>query len=98
MDQRRRTSSAQDFDVPLDLVDRLAAAGAPEYGDYIHHWYDEYDIGLKRNWAAPDFDDSTWKPVTLPGGFAELGVPDTPALAWFRKEIDLPDPLPAGRA
>ena len=88
----------KDFDVPLDLVDRLAAEGAPEYGNYIQHWYDEYDIGLKGNWAAPDFDDSTWKPVTLPGGFAELGVPDTPALAWFRKEIDLPDPLPAGRA
>ena len=88
----------KDFDVPLDLVDRLAAEGAPEYGNYIQHWYDQYDIGLKGNWAAPEFDDSTWKPVTLPGGFAELGVPDTPALAWFRKEIDLPDPLPAGRA
>jgi len=88
----------KDFDVPLDLVDRLAGEGAPEYGNYIQHWYDQYDIGLKGNWAAPDFDDSTWKPVTLPGGFAELGVPDTPALAWFRKEIDLPDPLPAGRA
>jgi sialate O-acetylesterase len=88
----------KDFDVPLDLVDRLAADGAPEYGNYIQHWYDQYDVGLKGNWAAPDFDDSTWKPVTLPGGFAELGVPDTPALAWFRKEIDLPDTLPAGRA
>ena len=90
--------SLKDFDVPLDLVERLAASGAHEYGDYIHHWYDEYDIGLKGNWAAPDFDDSTWKPVTLPGGFVELGVPETPALAWFRREIDLPDPLPAGRA
>jgi sialate O-acetylesterase len=88
----------KDFDVPLDLVDRLAAEGAPEYGNYIQHWYDRYDIGLKGNWAAPEFDDSAWKPVTLPGGFAELGVPDTPALAWFRKEIELPDPLPAGRA
>lgn len=88
----------KDFDVPLDMVDRLATSGAQEYGDYIHHWYDEYDIGLKGNWAAPEFDDSTWKPVTLPGGFAELGVPQTPALAWFRKEIDLPDPLPDGRA
>jgi sialate O-acetylesterase len=88
----------KDFDVPLDMVDRLAASGAHEYGDYIHHWYDEYDIGLKGNWSAPEFDDSTWKPVTLPGGFAELGVPQTPALAWFRKEIDLSDPLPAGTA
>jgi len=88
----------KDFDVPLDLVDSLASVKAPEYGYYIQHWYDQYDIGLKANWAAPDFDDSAWKPVTIPGGFAELGVPDTPALAYFRREIDLPDPLPTGRA
>lgn len=43
-----------------------------------------------------DFDDSNWKPVDIPGGFSELGVPDTPALAWFRKEILLPETVPAG--
>jgi sialate O-acetylesterase len=87
-----------DFDIPLAELQRLAAEGAPEYGNYVMHWYDEYDIGLKGNWAAPDLDDSSWKVVDIPGGFAELGVPDTPAVAWFRKEIVLPDPLPAGRA
>jgi sialate O-acetylesterase len=87
----------KDFEVPLAELDRLAAAGAPEYGNYIMHWYDEYDVGLKGNWAAPTFDDSGWKTVGIPGGFAELGVPDTPAVAWFRKEITLPDPVPAGR-
>jgi sialate O-acetylesterase len=88
----------RDFDVPLAELARLTAAGAPEYGNFVMHWYDEYDIGLKGNWSAPDFDDSGWKTVDIPGGFAELGVPDTPALAWFRKEVVLPDPLPAGRA
>jgi sialate O-acetylesterase len=88
----------KDFDIPLAELDKLAAEGAPEYGNYVMHWYDEYDVGLKGNWAAPDFDDSNWKSVTIPGGFSELGVPDTPAVAWFRKEIVLPDPLPAGRA
>jgi sialate O-acetylesterase len=87
-----------DFDVPLAELDRLAAENGPEYGNYIMHWYDRYDIGMKSNWAAPTLDDSDWKPVTIPGGFAALGVPDTPALAYFRKEIDLPDPLPPGRA
>ena len=51
------------------------------------HWYDQYDIGLKENWAAPDVDDSTWKVVNIPGGFSELGVPDAPALVWFKREI-----------
>jgi sialate O-acetylesterase len=36
--------------------------------------------------------------VDIPGGFAELGVPETPAVVWFRKQIVLPNPLPAGRA
>jgi sialate O-acetylesterase len=88
----------KDFDIPLAELARLTAASAPEYGNYVMHWYDEYDLGLKSKWAAPELDDSNWKSVEIPGGFAELGVPDAPALAWFRKEVVLPDPLPAGRA
>jgi len=88
----------KDFDVPLAELDKLSATNAPEYGNYVMHWYDEYDIGLKGKWSSPDLDDSTWKAVNIPGGFSELGVPDTPAVAWFRKEIVLPDPVPAGRA
>ncbi len=87
----------KDFDVPLAELEKLSAAGAPEYGNYVMHWYDQYDVGLKGNWAAPDLNDSEWKTVDIPGGFAELGVADTPALVWFRKEIVLPDPLPSGR-
>jgi sialate O-acetylesterase len=85
-----------DFDIPLAELERLAAAGAPEYGNFVMHWYEQYDVGLKEKWAAPELDDSGWKPVEIPGGFKELGVPETPALAWFRREIVLPDPLPAG--
>jgi sialate O-acetylesterase len=85
-----------DFDIPLAELQRLASEGAPEYGNYVMHWYDRFDVGLKGNWAAPELDDSSWMPVDIPGGFKELGVPETPALVWFRKEIILPDPLPAG--
>jgi len=88
----------KDFDVPLAELEKLAAMGAPEYGNYVMHWYDQYDAGMKGNWAAPDVDDSTWKAVDIPGGFSELGVPDTPAVAWFRKEVVVPDPLPPGGA
>ncbi len=88
----------KDFDVPLAELERLTTTGAPEYGNYVMHWYDQYDVGVKGNWAAPDFDDSAWKSVEIPGGFSDLGVPETPAVAWFRKEIVLPDPIPPGRA
>ena len=87
----------KDFDVPLAALQQYAAENAPEYGNYIDHWYDQYDVGLKENWASATLDDSAWKSVTVPGGFAELGVPDTPAVVWFRKEITIPDPVPSGR-
>ena len=87
-----------DFDIPLAELDRLKAEEAPEYGNYISHWYDQYDVGQKNTWAAADLDDSSWKSVDLIRGFTELGVPDTPSVVWFRKEVTLPDPLPAGRA
>src|SRR5690606_15332983 len=35
---------------------------------------------------------------SIPGGFAELGVPTEPSIVWFRREIVLPEPLPAGPA
>lgn len=87
-----------DFDLPLGELSALAAAGAPEYGNYVMHWYDRYDAGLKQQWQLQAADDSTWKTVQLPGGFAELGFPVTPAIAWFRKSVPLPDPLPMGSA
>jgi sialate O-acetylesterase len=87
----------KDYDVPLLELQKIAAEGGPEYGNWVMPWYDEYDIGLKQHWYAANFDDSDWKRVTIPGAFADLGVPVTPAVAWFRREIDLPDPLPSGR-
>jgi sialate O-acetylesterase len=88
-----------DFDTPLAIVERLRAQGGTQYGNYISHWYDEYDAGQKDNaWFRPDLDDHDWKAVSLPGGFSELGVPTTPAVCYFRKTVVLPDPLPTGAA
>jgi sialate O-acetylesterase len=89
----------KDFGAAMTEINRLRTRGGPEYGNYVMHWYDEYDAGGKGNtWAAPTFDDTAWKPVRIPGGFRELGVADAPAVCWFRKVIALPDPLPPGPA
>jgi sialate O-acetylesterase len=89
----------KDFDAPLAEMERLHAKGGPEYGSFLMHWLDEYDVGLQSNtWAAANLDDSGWKTVPVPGGFAELGVADVPSICWFRKEFTLSDPLPAGQA
>jgi sialate O-acetylesterase len=88
----------KDFDTPLAEIERLHKKGGTEYGSFLMHWLDEYDIGQSNRWQAVDFDDSNWKPVQIPGGFSELGVADVPVICWFRKEFTLPDPLPVGKA
>ena len=89
----------KDFSGAMKEMERLRGLGGPEYGNYIMHWYDQYDLGSRGDaWAAPAFDDSGWITVPVPGGFRELGVADTPAVAWFRREFTLPDPLPQGKA
>jgi sialate O-acetylesterase len=87
----------KDFDEPLAEIERLHKKGGPEYGSFLMHWLDEYDIG-NNLWSAANFDDSNWKRVQIPGGFSELGVADVPSVCWFRREFTLPDPLPPDRA
>ena len=89
----------KDFDAGLAEVDQHARTGGPEYGNYIQHWYDEYDIGSRNgSWADPELDDSSWKSVPVPGPFEELGVAGVPSLVWLRKVVTLPDTLPQGPA
>lgn len=89
----------KDFDEGLAEVERRRQKGDREYGNYIMHWYDEYDVGARgATWADPSLDDSSWKTVRIPGPFQELGVGDVPSVTWFRKEITLPETLPPGMA
>ena len=87
-----------DFDAGLAEIERLHAAGGPEYGNYIMHWYDQYDSGVKGKWEDGQVDDSGWKTVQVPGAFKEMDMVETPGVVWFRKEVMLPDPLPSGRS
>lgn len=86
------------FDAMLKEVERLSEKGVTPHGNFITHWYDEFDRGQKEFWFGASVEDRDWKTVTIPGGFAELGVPTTPAVCYFRKTVVLPDPLPAGGA
>jgi len=91
--------ATKEFDQPLAEVERLRRSRAPEYGNYIMHWFDQYDAGIRGvTWADPALDDHSWKTVPVPGGFEQFGLADVPAVVWFRREINLPDPLPSGGA
>ena len=87
-----------EFAPGLAELKRLRENHAPAYGNYIMHWYDDFDPGVPGRWSDPGFDDRAWTPASLPDAFARVGVPATPAVLWLRRDLELPDPLPAGSA
>jgi sialate O-acetylesterase len=87
-----------EFAPGLTEMARLRERGAPAYGNFVMHWYDEFDRGIAGKWSEAGFDDGAWTPASLHDAFTKLGVPATPAVAWMRRDVELPDPLPAGAA
>ena len=87
-----------DFDAQLDEMARLAEKDVPQYGNFIEHWYDEFDVGQREKWNAPELDERNWTPVDLTDGFGLLESREAPVVCYFRKTVELPDPLPAGGA
>ena len=59
------------------------------------NWFSELaknDLGRKTSpWFNPSLDDSSWPIYQLPSSFAEAGMDFKNGVAWFRKEIDLPE-------
>ena len=50
------------------------------------------DLGMKGDqpaWADPEFNDSAWKIMDLPGYIESNGLQGVDGIIWFRKEIDL---------
>jgi len=50
------------------------------------------DLGMKGDqpaWAAPEFNDTPWKTMELPGYIESNGLQGVDGIIWFRKEIDL---------
>jgi len=50
----------------------------------------EEDLSGTGKIAAPDYDDSAWKAMPLPGNWELHGLPDLDGIVWFRKTIDVP--------
>lgn len=87
-----------DFTAALTEIERLRTKGGPEYGNYLSHWLDEFDVGQREHWSAPTLNDHDWQRVNVPGQLAELGLAEIPGVAYLRKAVVLPDSLPAGPA
>lgn len=55
-------------------------------------WYaelDNGDAGIKNHWEKPDFNDSDWKKMNVPGSWEDLEK-SFDGSVWFRKEIFIP--------
>ena len=47
------------------------------------------DAGDKAGWAAPGFDDGSWKTLALPAYWQRAGIAGN-GLMWFRRSIEIP--------
>ncbi len=57
------------------------------------------DQGMKGDqpvWAAPDFNDTDWKTMRLPGYIENNGLAGVDGIIWFRKEVEI-SPSEAGK-
>ncbi len=94
-------ASFDEFSAKLAEMERLVAAGVEnEYGSFLMHWLDDYDLGQDADpaWSAVELDDSDWTDVEVPTGFGKLGVGEDPGVIWIRRTFTLPYPLPEGEA
>lgn len=99
--------SAGDFDYALKQLNDWAdnTSGERDRSEYLKRkslWEkqtggkqrhtDPGVIKLAERWADPDFDDSEWKTMPLPGMWEEKGdLPDVDGVVWFRKSLELPE-------
>jgi sialate O-acetylesterase len=78
-------------------LDQLAAENTDQshltFAQKMEAWWAKNDPGSASGagWAAPDFDASAWKTMTLPTVWEKAGLPGFDGIVWFRKEIALPE-------
>ncbi|PTS98541.1 sialate O-acetylesterase [Flavobacterium sp. HMWF030] len=56
-------------------------------------WYklaNNTDLGLKNNWSNPEFNDTNWKTMNVPGYWADNQLGNVNGVVWFRKDFSIP--------
>ena len=52
-------------------------------------WY--FSVGDNPEWAAPDYNDSDWDHIRVPGRWESQGYDDYDGYAWYRKTFHIED-------
>ncbi len=80
-------------------LDKMAAARAnpdaamKKYENEMAAWQKKVEAAgaQGKGCIAPDFDDSGWKTMDLPGRWEQTALPNFNGLVWFRKTVDVPE-------
>jgi len=90
-------SAIHDFDTEIQAMksETDAAALVQQYNADLADWEMKLrgsDKGFETGkviWAIPNFDDSSWKTMTLPSFFDSNGLGNFDGIVWFRKKVNI---------
>ena len=83
------TSKANKLKIVVTIVLMLISTWAPgqrKYVDLGGMW--KFSIGDKVTWRDPDFDDTQWEEIFVPGPWEEQGFHGYDGYAWYRTTFD----------
>ena len=88
-----------DFQPALARIDGLKQNNGVPYEKLLADWFSKNDPGSNgAHWEGADFDDSSWTDQAMPTTFEDSGLAKFDGTVWYRRTIDLPNPLPDGAA
>ena len=65
--------------------------GRDTFEKRMAEWWRKNDTGSTQGWAAPTFDASYWKTMTVPQNWEKVaGLAQFDGLVWFRCDADVP--------
>lgn len=79
----------------IDLIKQIETSD----NERINAWNklsDEKDEGLKKEYKNPDFDDTDWIKMNIPGYWANTQIGNVNGVVWFRHEFQI-SPEDAGK-
>ncbi len=87
-----------DFAARMKQIEREAAdlpAARRRYAEQFKLWKQEFDQAMKATdeFAASTVDDTDWTQLQAPGHWEQQGFGSFDGVAWYRRTVDLPEPL-----
>ena len=51
----------------------------------------KFSSGDNPTWASPEYDDSKWQQIKVPGSWQSLGIKSEKGMGWYRIHFNIPD-------